>query len=86
MDKTQTRKGLKMTDAEVLRQVHEDIRHLTEKLDRYIDDNHKSHMEIQKQLSEVDKKHSITGTKLGLLAGGIAIIATGIINAGMRYL
>ena len=75
-----------MTDAEMLRGLREDIRDLHGKIDKYTNDNHTAHMDLQKQLAGIDKKSGINATKIGIFVTAVTIFVAGAVNAAFHMI
>ena len=79
-----------MSSAEEFRQLRDHIRgdvsKIHEKLDKLTENNHASHQCFQKQLSEIASNAKVNAVKISIVASGIAILATGIVSAGIHAL
>ncbi len=75
-----------MTQAEMLRELRQDIRDLHDKIDTHVADQHRAETCFLKQLAEIDKKAGINTQKIALFSGGVAIIASGAVAAAFRMI
>jgi hypothetical protein len=73
-----------MTDAEVLREMRQDIRDLHTKFDGVIQARYDDKLELISEIGKIDKVSSINTVKLHAFTAGIAIFFSGVVGFGFH--
>ena len=82
-----TTEGIKvMTDAEMLRELRQDIRDLNNKIDNHNKVNNDAHTDLLKQVAEIDKKSGVNAAKLSVYVVFITVFGAGLVNFGFHKL
>lgn len=70
----------KLSDAEMIKIIMDEIRHVRARLDDHIDDEKQSVSAVREDVSKIREELRGHKTMVGMIASGIAIIFTGIVN------